>query len=222
MVDADVRALYRPDVDGAAPFPHLVSGGYPDAEFLRRLASEAAASGASEVHLLAWQHPPDALAALRYHSPQLAVPVRLVVIPREAAGRQSRKPPVFREVGELLADCFSHGDGSLDVDLIRFMPGLAISPRRDPDAIIKRAAAAGFDFIDYWAVDFDYQLDGPFRHRWRWGRSPRGRRVAMRSDARWPRPPGGEARIAVKVADVFGYETVTVLTLPEPSPIPSR
>lgn len=206
-----VRALYRPDVAGSPPAVHLVTGeGYPAVETLGELAQAAATAGQSELHVLAWKHPEDVVRTLRIIAVDLAVPVRQVLLPREVLGRLSRKPPVFREMGELTARTVTHADGSLDVELLRFLPGRPISPDRGPEALADRAVKSGFDFIDYWAVDFDHEPSGPFHHRWHWGRSSRGRRIPLISDARVSRRKGEHSRlIAVKITDVFGYETVT-------------
>lgn len=66
------------------------------------------------------------------------------------------------------------------------------------------AAISLSDYVDYWAVDFDY--DGSvFRDQWRSFRGRRSREVAL-SSAPHDYPSEGTYRVAVKLVDVFGGE----------------
>lgn len=205
-----VSAAYRPEIPDGPPALEVVRS---DAALtlaeIDRLAVAAREAGHPELHLLAWAFAPDLARQLRTAPEPPAVPVRLVRLPRELFQPFGRKPPQFVEVGELTAERVFHPDGSCDVRLVEFRPGLPISPKPSAPALRERAERAGFDFLDYWAVDFDYNPAGPFRHQWRCGRSSRNRRLPRQSDAHVA--PSATSALAVKVADVFGYETLTVL-----------
>lgn len=205
-----VFAAYRPETPGGPPALELVR---PDVALtpaeIARLAASAREAGHPELHLLAWEFAPDLARQLRTATETPAGPVRLVRLPRELFQPFGRKPPQFVEVGELTAARVVHPDGTIDVRLVEFRPGLPISPKPPAAALRERAARAGFDFLDYWAIDFNYDPAGPFRHHWRCGRSSRQRRLPLQSDAH--ASPDAVRAIAVKVADVFGYETLTVL-----------
>lgn len=205
-----LRAIYRPD---PVPYLHLVDGGaYPTVDQILHLAELAWSAGYPELHVLAWEHPWDARVRIEHAGAASAVPIRLVILPAELPNWRGRKPPTFVEAGALTARRVVHADGSEDVELTRFVPGLPVFPRPATPELTRRAATAGFDFIDYWAVDFDFRADAPFHHHWRWGRSPRDRRLRLRSEAR--RGAGRSGRhIGVKVVDVFGYETLTLIDL---------
>ncbi len=43
----------------------------------------------------------------------------------------------------------------VDIKLTRFLPSLAEVPSKELEALKERAVKSGFDFIDFWAVDFD-------------------------------------------------------------------
>jgi hypothetical protein len=65
----------------------------------------------------------------------------------------------------------SKGDlgGSLravDLKLTQFLPSLAEVPSKELEAIRERAIRSGFDFIDFWAIDFNWQPGKPFTHDW--------------------------------------------------------
>ena len=47
----------------------------------------------------------------------------------------------------------------------------------------ERAAKDGFDFIDFWAVDFNWQEDRPFEHHWQDYRTRKDRSLKTTSDA---------------------------------------
>ena len=67
------------------------------------------------------------------------------------------------------------------------------------------------DYVDYWAVDWDFQ-DDTFMQGWVTYRTRRDRRLELSSDPHvYPDP--GEYRVMVKVIDVFGNDTSKILTL---------
>lgn len=205
-----LAAAYRPETPDGPPDIEII---HPETGLtiveIARLAVSAREAGYPELHFLAWEFSPDLARQLRTTPDARAVPVRLVRLPRELFHPFGRKPPQFVEVGELTAERVPHPDGSCDVRLVEFRPGLPLSPKPPAPALRARAERAGFDFLDYWAVDFNYDPSGPFRHQWRCGRSSRKRRLPLQSDAHASPPP--TSAIAVKVTDVFGYETLTVL-----------
>jgi len=72
----------------------------------------------------------------------------------------------------------------------------------------QRTLKSGFDFIDFWAIDFDYQDGQPFEHHWQDYRTRKDRSLKTISDAgfkKYPKP--GKYAACVKVVDVFGYDT---------------
>ncbi|MBI3937285.1 MAG: site-specific DNA-methyltransferase, partial [Betaproteobacteria bacterium] len=61
------------------------------------------------------------------------------------------------------------------------------------------------DYIDYWAVDWDFQND-TFMQGWVAYRTRKNRALALASDAHvYERP--GRYRVVVKVVDIFGNDT---------------
>jgi adenine-specific DNA-methyltransferase len=90
---------------------------------------------------------------------------------------------------------------------------LAEAPEKELDALRERAIRSPFDFIDFWAVDFEYAPDKPFEHHWQDFRTRKDRALKTRSDLGWRYQTPGRHQIGVKVIDVFGVDTTTVVTV---------
>ncbi|MFH0983401.1 MAG: site-specific DNA-methyltransferase, partial [Planctomycetota bacterium] len=102
----------------------------------------------------------------------------------------------------------------VDIKLTKFMPSLAEVPSKELEALKERAVKSGFDFIDFWAVDFDWQPGKPFNHHWQDYRTRKDRSLKTVSDAghvyqnRDRKGAVGRTYTAcVKVVDVFGCDT---------------
>ena len=78
----------------------------------------------------------------------------------------------------------------------------------DWEALRERATNSGFDFIDFWAVDFAWSEGDPFEHHWQDYRTRKDRSLKTVSDAGYDRyPHPGIYTACVKVVDVFGCDT---------------
>jgi adenine-specific DNA-methyltransferase len=96
---------------------------------------------------------------------------------------------------------------AVDVKLTKFMPSLAEVPSKELDALKERAIKSGFDFIDFWAVDFEWHEGKPFEHHWQDYRTRKDRSLKTVSDAAYEYSKPGPHTICVKVVDVFGCDT---------------
>ncbi|MBP7826309.1 MAG: site-specific DNA-methyltransferase [Verrucomicrobia bacterium] len=97
--------------------------------------------------------------------------------------------------------------GAFDVKLTKFLPSLAEVPSKELKALKARAVTSGFDFIDFWAVDFDWHPDRPFNHHWQDYRTRKDRSLKTVSDAGHVYEKPGKHTIGVKVVDIFGCDT---------------
>jgi adenine-specific DNA-methyltransferase len=89
---------------------------------------------------------------------------------------------------------------------------LAEVPSKELEALRERTLKNGFDFIDFWAVDFDYQDGQPFEHHCQDYRTRKDRSLKIVSDGgfkKYPKP--GKYTACVKVVDVFGCDTSIML-----------
>jgi hypothetical protein len=96
---------------------------------------------------------------------------------------------------------------AFDVRLTKFMPSLAEVPSKELEALKERAVKSGFDFIDFWAVDFDWHEGKPFEHHWQDYRTRKDRSLKIVSDAGHSYAKPGKHTLCVKVVDVFGCDT---------------
>ncbi|MDP2776021.1 MAG: hypothetical protein Q8O48_00120, partial [Anaerolineales bacterium] len=100
------------------------------------------------------------------------------------------------------------GEGrTVDIKLSNFLPSLAEVPSKELEALKERAVKSGFDFIDFWAVDFDYHPDQPFNHHWQAYRTRKDRSLPTITDQGYVYDKKGKHIACVKVVDVFGADT---------------
>ena len=104
-------------------------------------------------------------------------------------------------------------DGKVDVELVRFAPALAEAPEKELNTLRERAVRSPFDFIDFWAVDFAWREGKSFEHHWQDFRTRKDRSLKVRTDIGWECPEAGKYQICVKVIDVFGMSTMTIITV---------
>jgi adenine-specific DNA-methyltransferase len=176
----------------------------------RRVADAVAQAGGRELYCLAWEFEMD----LRVHTAaleqELGVRMKLIPIPREIMEKNRKSPPPFLEMAVLEAEPVRRKKGGkslVDVKLTRFLPSLAEVPTKELEALKERAVKSGFDFIDFWAVDFEWAPGKPFNHHWQDYRTRKDRSLRTVSDAGYEYPKPGKHMICVKVVDVFGCDT---------------
>ena len=95
----------------------------------------------------------------------------------------------------------------VDIKLSNFVPSLTEVPAKELEALEERAIESGFDFIDFWAVDFDWAPGQPFNHHWQDYRTRKDRSLKTVSDAAFTYGNAGKRTACVKVVDVFGCDT---------------
>jgi adenine-specific DNA-methyltransferase len=175
---------------------------------VRAVAKAAREAGAKEAHCLSWDFEMDLRLICHEVEASEGVQMKLIPIPREIMEKNRTSPPPFLEVAVLEAEPINRKDGSVDIKLTKFLPSLAEVPSKELDVLRERTLKSGFDFIDFWAVDFDYQDGQPFEHHWQDYRTRKDRSLKTTSDAgfkKYPKP--GKYTACVKVVDVFGCDT---------------
>jgi adenine-specific DNA-methyltransferase len=174
------------------------------------VAQAVAQASGREVFCLAWEFEME----LRQHclalEAELGVKLKLIPIPREIMEKNRTSPPPFLEMAVLEAEVVTKrekGKTLVDVKLGKFLPSLAEVPSKELEALKERAIKSGFDFIDFWAVDFDWHPDQPFNHHWQDYRTRKDRSLKTVSDAGHVYGKPGQHTICVKVVDIFGCDT---------------
>ena len=199
----------------------------------RAVAAATSQAGGREVYCLAWEFEME----LRQHclalEAEFKVKMKLVPIPREVMEKNRQSPPPFLEMAVLEAEVVYRSVGadvrrltsktesqrlvtssptkSVDVKLTKFLPSLAEVPSKELEALKERAVKSGFDFIDFWAVDFDWHPGKPFNHYWQDYRTRKDRSLKSVSDAGHTYEQAGKHTLCVKVVDVFGCDTSIIL-----------
>jgi hypothetical protein len=175
------------------------------------VAEAVKAAGGREVHCLAWDFEMDIRQVVAAVEAEHGVKVRLHRIPREIMERNRTEVPPFFEMALLEAAAVYRKNGkggkTVDIKLVNFLPSLTEVPSKELEALQERAVESGFDFIDFWAVDFDWKSGQPFNHHWQEYRTRRDRGLKTVSDAEFLYASGGKHTACVKVVDVFGCDT---------------
>ena len=178
---------------------------------LRSVAKAAKEAGAKEVHCLAWEFEMDLRLICHELEAAHGIKIKLIPIPREIMEKNRTNPPPFLEMAVLEAEpVYRSKDGrrKVDIKLTKFLPSLAEVPSKELDALKDRAMKSGFDFIDFWAIDFDWRKGKPFEHNWQDFRTRKDRTLKTVSDLGYDRyPQKGEYTACIKVIDVFGCDT---------------
>jgi adenine-specific DNA-methyltransferase len=178
---------------------------------VRTVAKAAREAGAKEVHCLAWEFEMDLRLVCHELEASEGVQIKLIPIPREIMEKNRTSPPPFLEVAVLEAEPVyrpEKGKTTVDIKLTKFLPSLAEVPSKELEALKERALKSGFDFIDFWAIDFNWHEDKPFEHHWQDYRTRKDRSLKTVSDSgfdKYPKP--GKYTACVKVVDVFGCDT---------------
>jgi hypothetical protein len=176
---------------------------------LRAIAEAAKLSGGKQVNCLAWEFEMDLRLEVNRLQAELGIEIRLIRIPREIM-EKNRTSVTFFEIATLEAAPIYAGSGkerSVDIKLVNFLPSLAEVPEEELATLNERALKHGFDFIDFWAVDFDYKDGQPFKHHWQAYRTRRDRRLPTVSDQQFNYDKSGDYSACVKVVDTFGCDT---------------
>jgi adenine-specific DNA-methyltransferase len=176
----------------------------------KAVAQATAAAGGRECYCLAWEFEMDLHLLVNALATELGVKLKLIQIPREIMEKNRKAPPPFLEVAVLAAEAVYRKDEkgrTVDLKLTQFLPSLAEVPTKELEAIRERAIRSGFDFIDFWAIDFNWQPGKPFTHDWQDYRTRKDRSLKTISDAAYTYPAPGKYIACVKVVDTFGCDT---------------
>jgi adenine-specific DNA-methyltransferase len=183
----------------------------------KAVAQAAADAGAKQVFCLSWEFEMDLRIECNRLEKELDVEIKLIQIPREIMERNRKEPPPFLEVATLTAEPVfreENGQKTVDIRLKSFIPSLSEVPTKELEALRERAMRSGFDFIDFWAVDFDFADGGPFHHDWQDFRVRKDRSLTTTSEQRHMYDRPGTYTACVKVVDIFGSDTSITVDVP--------
>jgi hypothetical protein len=156
-----------------------------------------------ELHVLGWEWEMGLYDLIVEAAKKKDVKLLLLQIPREVMESQAAaKGDVrFFELAYLEAEIKQPKKLTAQVALKDFViPNTDLIPE-DVRSKVKKWS----DYIDYWAVDWDFQND-TFMQGWVAYRTRKERKLSLTSDAHAYEKPG-KYRILVKVIDIFGNDT---------------
>lgn len=172
--------------------------------------AECAALGQKELHILGWEWEMGMNDPIIKHAQaEYGISLRLLNIPREVMEKRAVECGDIRffDLAYLEAEVKPDGKGkrSIRVELKNF-----VIPDTDliPDEVREKIAKWS-DYIDYWAVDWDFRHD-TFMNQWQTYRTRTQRKLELASDAHTYKEPG-VYRILIKVVDIFGNDTNRLL-----------
>jgi adenine-specific DNA-methyltransferase len=156
-----------------------------------------------ELHVLAWDWDTGRCDLVVESARKKGVRLRLLQIPREAMEQEAAGNGNLRffPLAYLEAEIKKPDHLTVQVALKDFV---VLNPELIPEDV-RGKAKTWSDYIDYWAVDWDFQ-DGAFMQGWAAYRTRKERRLPLVSGVH-PYEEAGNRRILVRVIDIFGNET---------------
>jgi len=162
-----------------------------------------------DLHILGWDWGMGMNDLVRVEAERRGVKLSLLQIPREVMEQQAaEKGEVqFFELAYLEAEIEQPGQRGAQVSLCKFViPNTELIP-----AEIRGKISQWSDYIDYWAVDWDFRND-TFMQGWVAYRTRKERKLSLESEPHSYEKPGNY-RILVKVIDIFGNDTTRAFDL---------
>jgi DNA modification methylase len=171
---------------------------------------EVSSKGGRELHVLGWEWEMGLIDTLVDFAKSKSVKLSAFQIPREVMEEEAaRKGQVtFFELSYLEA---AIEPGKKPREFVCSLEDFVIpNPELIPDEVRKRVKSWK-DYIDYWAVDWDFQND-TFIPAWMDYRTKADRNLKTKTSAHaYPEP--GEYKVMVKVVDIFGNDSSKIYHL---------
>ena len=162
-----------------------------------------------ELHVLGWEWEMGLYDLMTQEAKQRGVKLVLFQIPREVMEQQAvdRGDIQFFELAYLEVKINTAKGRKATVKLTDFViPNTELIPDE-----VRKKVKKWSDYIDYWAVDWDFQND-TFMQGWVTYRTRRDRSLALSTDPH-AYEKSGEYRVLVKVVDIFGNDTSQAFTV---------
>lgn len=171
--------------------------------------AECAAMDREELHVLGWEWEMGMNDPIVKQAKTDGVRLRLLSIPREVMEKRAVECGDIRffDLAYLEAEVKSVGKKTdeIRVELTDFViPDTELIPEDVRSKVTKWS-----DYIDYWAVDWDFQHD-TFMNQWQTYRTRQNRKLELVSEKHKYEAPG-TYKVLIKVVDIFGNDTSRML-----------
>lgn len=175
-------------------------------EFRRAIGTGKDAPKVAGVDVLGWDFALDMNETAKQIAQEAGLDIKFVRIPREVLEQKAVEQGDIRffELAALSVDAAVKGS-ELTITLTDFM----VPPDDVPEDVIK-AVKHWSEWIDYWAVDFNYRED-TFHNEWQSYRTRKDR--SLKLDVRNTYDQPGTYTALVKVIDILGNDTTKAITV---------
>jgi len=163
--------------------------------------NDCKSQGQKELHILGWEWEMGLNDAIRDIAKKENIDLKLRIIPKDVLDPEAvRKGDVqFFELAHFKVDIRCENN-QVYVELKDFViPHTDLIPNDVKDLIKKWT-----DWIDYWAVDFDFKND-TFNNGWVSYRTKKDRTLNLKATHTYNKP--GRYKIFIKIIDIFGIDT---------------
>ena len=187
-----------------------------DRDYMYQLIQKAKSESVVELHVLAWEIEPNLIDYAVKIGEQNNMHVELRYIPREALDSKCTKVH-FGAPGLLTAEAYCKK--TLDNKKMIHARLLDFKPSFVNILNLEHSKFNFWDFIDLWAVDFNYEPNKPFKYQWCGYRLRKAQKklITFPTDTSFNSTgfPYEEVKhsIAVKVIDIMGVDTTIVMNI---------
>jgi len=180
--------VYVGDLDSPITIQNLINA-----------VKECKQAGGQELHILGWEWEMSLNTVIQDIAEREGIIIKPRIIPRDIMNREAVKNIRFFELSYFNVDIEIEGN-QLQVELKDFIiPHKDLIPNSIKDKIEKWT-----DWVDYWAIDFDYK-ENIFNNNWTSYRTKKDRTLTLKATYKYNNP--GRYKICVKVTDIFGIDT---------------
>lgn len=174
-------------------------------EFRKSMGTGKDAPTSKSVDVLGWDFAFELNEVARQDAAKAGIEMRFVRIPREVLEKRAVEQGdiTFLELAALAVDIQST-DRRVTASLTDF-----IIPLDDVPEEVQRVITKWTQWIDYWAIDWDYRED-TFHNQWQSYRTRESNDIELTSGHEYEAP--GVYTIVVKVIDILGNDTTKTLT----------
>lgn len=175
-------------------------------EFRKAIGTGANAPKVAGVDILGWDFALDMNETIKQLADANKLDVKFIRIPREVLEKKAvdQGDIHFSQLNALYVDV-RVGKRSATITLTDFLV-----PPDDVPADVIKAVKHWSEWIDYWAVDFNYR-DDTFHNEWQSYRTRKDRSLQLTVNNTYQQP--GEYTVLVKVIDILGNDTTKAIQI---------
>ena len=182
------------------------------AEFKRAVGTGADAPTRNGVDVLGWDFAFELNEVAKQHAAQANLNVKFIRIPTDVMDKRAVEQGDIRffELAALAVDVTvgaARGAARARRDVTLTLTDFVIPPDDVPEDV-QRAVKHWSQWIDYWAVDWDYR-DDTFHNQWQTYRTRQSKELQKTVTHTYDAP--GEYTVVVKVIDILGNDTTKTL-----------